>query len=269
MPTDIGSLDIRQSALDTGHLPAARGAMTAFRRLGVLDIQHDVPLDFLTDEFLVAMVARRTTHVRVAAQINVPLGRSGGWGDHRHNECLAHDVHAKLRSVDNCAYLSTGLTAFMFRDYGYPFDDGIAHEEGQNGPHPSSNVELFFGAARVPSGICQTIMEAAVSSKSNYSIYVSFIAVTDVDIHLEGFEARERHDGCAWYKVPSLHDADVVNELFVSAVELRPNEYGFYGFNAFTIDQRGTRNGWTCIVFRRYRESDRRHLNSASVWGPS
>ncbi|KAH7701012.1 hypothetical protein AAVH_31862, partial [Aphelenchoides avenae] len=134
----INGLYIGDFALKShSHLPLVRSALTSFNALRRLTLGDDVPLDFLTDDFLVGLkdvgvvdFVLRSKEFRVRAR--------DGWG--------APDAGRRVlvnTYDDDYPELDAGLTAYLFR--------------GRELEHEA--VSLKFPAARVHHDFCQLLLK--------------------------------------------------------------------------------------------------------------
>lgn len=132
MDITIDGLDIGDFTLKSAHVPLARSVLTSFNSLRRLRLGNDMPLDFLTNEFLVALKQIGVVDFEFRSK---PFKRAGrGFGGRA------------LRTTYDGNYpdLDAGLTAFLFR-----------------GTETDEPVNLRIPAARVPQDFCQRLLKVS------------------------------------------------------------------------------------------------------------
>lgn len=135
MDVTIGVLDIRKYALKSEHLPMMRSALTSFDSLNRLTLGGDIPLNLLTNDFLVTLKYVGVDDFDFRSKAFKLEAGEDGWGN----------GYRLLRSsyVGDYPDVDVGLMAFLFRG-----------SEAQD-----ESVSVKFPAARVPRDIGEQLLK--------------------------------------------------------------------------------------------------------------
>ncbi|KAH7697336.1 hypothetical protein AAVH_35581, partial [Aphelenchoides avenae] len=129
----IGGLYISEFTLKSGDLPLARVALTSFNSLHRLAIGGDVPLDLITNDFLVALKSVGVIGFEFRSK-DFKLPAKGGWATGP--RVLRNNYEGDYPNLD------AGLMSFLFR-----------------GNESDKPVYLEIPAARVPQDFCRQLLK--------------------------------------------------------------------------------------------------------------
>lgn len=135
----MNRLNIEKLALTPSLLPLARSALAAFNSLRHLTLHSDVPLNLLTNDFLVALKHIGVVDFEFRSQLFWVRVGDGDWDTTDSRRFLVNNYDGDYPDLD------VGLTAFLFR--------------GREAEHEA--VALNFPAARVPRDFCQRLLQVS------------------------------------------------------------------------------------------------------------
>lgn len=142
MDAAVTRLGIRQFALKSSHVPVARSALISFNSLHRLTLEDNVPLDLLTDDFLVTFKNLGVANFEFRSKVFEVRVRDDDDDD---DDWGGQDGHRAIvnRYRGGYPHLDAGLMAFLFRG-------SEAQDEA---------VVLNFPAARVPHDFCRRLLK--------------------------------------------------------------------------------------------------------------
>ncbi|KAH7711916.1 hypothetical protein AAVH_20760 [Aphelenchoides avenae] len=205
----VDNLEVADLSLTGADLALGRSALTSFNTLRELTLGDAIPLNFITDEFLVALKNMGVTKFEFRSKHFTVRSTFGL------RRALAVDYNGTYPSLD------AGITAFLFNN---EIDDQL------------QGVELGLPAASVPREFCKRILEAALANGSHNTLTLSFVAVNaDLIVELEGFEEYASGLGHATvvYTVPQSPASETLLELKIMMLEGAPNGSRLVKFRRF------------------------------------
>ncbi|KAH7711917.1 hypothetical protein AAVH_20761 [Aphelenchoides avenae] len=223
----VHSLNIDDFRLSAKEFALGRSALTSFNTLHELALGDAVPLDFVTDDFLVAL-----KNVGVAKFVfrsnRFVVHKCDGWGNHNGRRVFASGYNGAYPSLD------AGITSFLF-------DDDVDEQQ---------LVAVGLPAARVPKDFCNRLLERAIANGSRNPLMLSFVAVIDdLVVQLEGFEdfARNVEGDAVLYVLPPSPASDMLLQLKITTLADAPSDWKLVEFRRYKNPPPSTPGGGVAL----------------------